>query len=285
MVVAGLAFALMGVCVKWGAEDFSAAEMVFYRALVQTGFAYALLVRRGTSPRTPVFGMHVHRGAAGFVSLFTFFYALTTLPVATAVTLSYTSPVFLTLLLAWFARERLGAALIGTVVVGFIGCGLLLQPTIAEGQAWPATIGLVSGMFSAVAYWNIRELVRRDEPEARIVFYFGLFAVLGSLVWMAPQQWHVPTLATSLPVVGLGMFGVIGQLAMTRAYGKGRVLVAAALSYSGVVFSSALGIAIFGERLPVVAWLGMALIVTAGIIAVRLQPQTRADPAPQVRND
>jgi drug/metabolite transporter (DMT)-like permease len=81
------------------------------------------------------------------------------------------------------------------------------------------------------------------------------------------------------------VFGTLGQLAMTRAYGKGPAIVTAALSYSGIVFSSVLGIALFAETLPIVAWLGIALIVAAGIIAVRLQPQTRADPAPQVRND
>ena len=87
MVAAGLSFALMGVCVKYGAAQFSAAELVFYRALVQTAGAWVLLTHQGLSVRTTRLGMHVHRGVAGFVSLFTFFYALTSLPVATAMTL------------------------------------------------------------------------------------------------------------------------------------------------------------------------------------------------------
>jgi S-adenosylmethionine uptake transporter len=285
MLVAGLAFALMGVCVKWAAPHFAAAELVFYRALVQVVFAYALLARQGLSIRTPHFGMHVHRGVAGFVSLFTFFYALTTLPVATAVTLSYTSPVFLTILLAWFARERLGPPLIATIGLGFAGCALLLQPTFAEGQTWPALVGLSSGFMSAVAYWNIRVLVRNDEPAARIVFYFGICALLGALLWMAPQAWHVPTPADALPIAGLGIFGVIGQFAMTRAYGHGRALVTAALSYSGVVFSSMLGIVFFGDLLAAASWVGMALVVAAGIIAVQLQPGARKEPASQLTND
>ena len=110
MVAAGLSFALMGVCVKFGAAQFSAAELVFYRALVQTAGAFALLTHQGLSVRTARFGMHVHRGVAGFVSLFTFFYALTSLPVATAMTLNYTSPVFLTLLLAVVRARTAGRA-------------------------------------------------------------------------------------------------------------------------------------------------------------------------------
>ncbi len=285
MVAAGLSFALMGVCVKYGAAQFSAAELVFYRALVQTAGAWVLLTHQGLSVRTTRLGMHVHRGVAGFVSLFTFFYALTTLPVATAMTLNYTSPVFLTLLLAWFARERPGARLVVTVLIGFVGCALLLQPTIAANQFWPAAVGLASGAISAVAYWNVRELVRAHEPEARVVFYFGVFALLGSLVWMAPQTWHPVTLGNVAPLVGVGMFGGMGQLAMTRAYGKGSTLVTAALSYSGIVFSSVLGILLWKDVLPLPAWIGMALIVAAGIIAVQLQPGPRKEPAPQITND
>ena len=285
MVAAGLSFALMGVCVKYAAAQFSAAELVFYRALVQTAGAFVLLHHQGLSVRTARFGMHAHRGVAGFVSLFTFFYALTALPVATAMTLNYTSPVFLTLLLAWFARERPGARLVVTVLIGFVGCALLLQPTIAANQFWPAVVGLASGAISSVAYWNVRELVRAQEPEARVVFYFGVFALLGSLVWMAPQTWHPVTLDNVAPLAGVGVLGGMGQLAMTRAYGKGSTLVTAALSYSGIVFSSVLGILLWQDVLPLSAWIGMALIVAAGIIAVQLQPGHRKEPASQITND
>ena len=109
MLAAGLAFSLMGAFVKLGAEHFSAAELVFYRSLVQMAGAYAVLVHAGLPVKTKRFGMHVHRGVSGFVSLFMFFYALTTLPVATAMTLNYSSPLFLALLLTFLARERPGA--------------------------------------------------------------------------------------------------------------------------------------------------------------------------------
>lgn len=285
MVAAGLSFALMGVCVKYAAAHFSAAELVFYRALVQMAFAYAMLARLKLPVRTAHLGMHVHRGVAGFVSLFMFYFALTRLPVATAMTLNYTSPVFLTLLVAWFARERPGPALIATVLAGFAGCALLLQPTLAPGQAWPAAIGLASGATSAISYWNVRALVRAHEPEARVVFYFGLFACLGALVWMAPQPWHPVTSGNVALLLGVGGFGGLGQLAMTRAYGKGSTLVAAALSYSGIVFSSVLGILIWGDVLPLAAWLGIVLIVAAGIVATQRQARTDRRAAPQVTDD
>jgi S-adenosylmethionine uptake transporter len=213
-----------------------------------------------------------------------FYYSLTVLPVATAMTLNYTSPLFLALLLASIARERPGRVLLGTVGLGFVGAVLLLRPTVAADQVWAATIGLASGAISAVAYWNVRALVRAGEPEARVVFYFAVFAILGSLLWMAPLTWRPVDLDNVHLLLAIGIFGTAGQLAMTRAYGKGRTLVTAALSYSGIVFSSAFGIAMFGEVLPLLAWIGIVLIVAAGIIAVQLQPNDQRV-SPQVASD
>jgi drug/metabolite transporter (DMT)-like permease len=285
MLAAGLLFALMGVLVNAASAQFSAAELVFYRSLVQMAMAWAMLRGTGLSVRTERLGMHVHRGVAGFVSLFMFFYALTTLPVATAMTLNYMSPLWLALLLTWFARERPGVGLLATVVLGFAGCVMLLRPTLSADQVWPALIGLVSGAISAVAYWNVRRLVHLREPEARVVFYFALFAFLGSFLWMAPQRWHAVTRDNCWLLAGVGICGGLGQLAMTRAYGKGSALVTAALSYSGIVFSALLGLAIGHAPPPFVAWLGIALIVMAGIIAVQLQPGKHKEPASQVTND
>ena len=285
MLVASLGFALMGVCVKLGAAHFTAAEMVFWRSLCSMAAMAALLWRAGMTVRTPRFGMHVHRGVSGFVSLFMFFYALTALPVATAMTLNYTSPLFVALLFSLLARQPIRWPLWLTVLSGFVGAVLLLQPTIAPPQLWPALVGLASGAISAVAYWNVNRLVQADEPEERVVFYFGLFSAAGALVWMLPQQWHAITLDNAATLAGVSVFGTVAQLAMTRAYGKGSAIVSAALSYSGIVFAAILGTVVFADALPLVAWLGMALIVAAGIIAVQLEPSRRAESPPQITND
>ena len=285
MIVASLCFALMGVFVKLAASDFSAAEMVFWRSLLSMVASAALLWRVGMSIRTPRFGMHAHRGVSGFVSLFMFFYALTSLPVATAMTLNYTSPLFVALLFSVLARERLRPMLWVTVVLGFGGAVMLLRPTITPDQLWPAIIGLASGAISAVAYWNLRQLVQADEPEERVVFYFALFSTAGALVWMLPQPWHAITLDNVGYLAGVGVFGTVAQLALTRAYGQGSAIASAALSYSGIVFAAILGIVVFADALPLVAWLGIALIVVAGMIAVQLQPPRRAEPPPQVTHD
>ena len=285
MLVASLGFALMGVFVKLGAPHFSAAEMVFWRSLLSMIATAFLLHRSGTSIRTPRFGMHAHRGVSGFVSLFMLFYALTLLPVATAMTLNYTSPLFVALLFGVLAHERIRPMLWFSVVLGFVGAILLLRPTITASQLWPALVGLASGAVSAVAYWNVRQLVQANEPEERVVFYFALFSAAGALVWMLPQTWHAITLDNIGYLAGVGVFGTVAQLAMTRAYGKGSAIVSAALSYSGIVFAAILGIVAFGDLLPWAAWFGMALIIAAGMIAVQIQPARRVHAPPQITND
>lgn len=284
MVAAGLCFALMGVCVKYASAHFATAELIFWRSIMSMGATWLLLAYTGLGVRTRRFGMHAHRGVAGFVSLFMYFYSLVELPVATATALNYTSPLFVAILFTLLMHERIRASLTFTVALGFAGAVLLLRPTLAPEQVWPALVGLASGALSAVAYWNVRQLVQAEEPEERVVFYFALFSAAGALVWMAPQRWTAFNADNVASLAGVGIFGTLGQLAMTRAYGKGSAIVTAALSYSGIVFAAVLGIALFGDRLPVVAWLGIALIVAAGIIAVQLQPLSRSA-TPQVTND
>jgi S-adenosylmethionine uptake transporter len=117
------------------------------------------------------------------------------------------------------------------------------------------------------------------------VFYFALFSLMGALVWMTPTGWSPITADNTWPLGGVGVMGTAGQLAMTRAYGRGKTLVTATLSYSGIVFSSALGIVIWHDVLGLASWLGITLIVAAGIIAVQLAPGAKPEAGPQVTND
>ncbi len=274
MLGAGLAFALMGVCVKYAAPHFTAGELVFWRSATSAVVTAAVLWRLRLSLRTRRFGMHVHRGVAGFASLFMFFYALTELPVATAMTLNYTSPLFVAVLFGALSRERLGVPLATVVAVGFAGTVLLLRPWGQPAELWPALVGLASGALAAVAFWNVRRLVDAGEPEERVVFYFALCCLAGSFVWMVPQPWHAVNAGNVWPLAGTAVFGTAGQVCLTRGYGTGNATVAATLSYSGIVFSAALGVALFGDRLAPEAWAGIALIVASGIAAVRLRGRT-----------
>jgi drug/metabolite transporter (DMT)-like permease len=214
-----------------------------------------------------------------------FFYAMTELPLATAVTLNYTSPLYMALFLLCVARERPAFALMCSVALGFAGSVVLLQPTLSEDQWWAGMIGLASGGVSALTYYNVRELVRANEPELRVVFYYAVFATLGSLVWILPQGFDALTRDSIGPVAGVAASGTLGQVFLTRAYGKGKTMVAAALSYSGIVFSSVLGLWIWGDVLTWTSWVAVGMIVVAGIAAVWNSQDAPALARAKLQND
>lgn len=281
MLVAATLFALMGVLVKQASAHFSSPELVFYRSifgLVAIWLGIVWQRRQFFAPlATQHLMTHFWRGLAGFIALVLFFYALAHLPLATAVTLNYTAPLFLAVLSVVWLREQHGRGLLLAVVLGFVGIVLLLRPQLQTDTWLPALAGLVSGMLATVAYVNIKRLGKLGEPEWRVVFYFTLLATLGGGAWMLLAGFHAPQF-TDLPVlVGIGISATLAQLALTRAYHRGRTLTVGALAYSTVVFSALYGVLWFGERLPPIAWLGMALIVAAGILAVRVSTPPAAD--------
>ena len=273
MLVAGFLFACMGVFVKLGAAYFSNIELVFYRSFIGLVIMYAIVRQRGGSISTPHIKSHLWRGVSGSIALLLFFYCITALPLATAVTLNYTSPLFLTLLIMLVFRERFHAPLTIAIALGFVGMILLLHPTLARNQLIPGLLGLISGFFAGIAMLNVRELGRSGEPAWRIVFYFSLIATLISGVAMLLDTIHQVTLHNFLILLAMGSSATLAQLALTRAYSTGKTLVASSLSYSAVVFATLFGIVLWGETLALDSWVGMALIIASGVASLKLAPR------------
>lgn len=270
MLVAGFLFGCMGVFVKLGAAYFSNIELVFYRSLIGLLVVYLILHARGGKLYTPHWASHLWRSLSGTVALLLFFYCITVLPLATAVTLNYTSPLFLALLLTALLKERLHLPMTLAIVCGFAGVILLLHPTLQREQILPGLLGLVSGFFAGIAMLNVRTLGKLGEPETRTVFYFSLFATLVSGAIMLADDIHAITWHNLPILLGMGTSATLAQLALTRAYNTGKTLVVSSLSYSAVVFASLFGIALWHETLSADSWLGMLLIIASGITSLTL---------------
>ncbi|MES2405733.1 MAG: DMT family transporter [Pseudomonadota bacterium] len=273
MVVAGLLFASMGVLVKLASSEFSSAELVFYRSIFGLVLIYWVVRRRHphlSRPfATPHWRAHLVRSLAGFVALLLFFHAIDVLPLATAVTLNYTSPLFLALLLTLWQGEKPHWLLLTGIVLGFCGVVLLLHPTLESAQLSAGLMGLTSGFLAGIAYVNVRTLSRMGEPDWRTVFYFTLLSTLGAGVWAAWTGWHAVNARAAFLLLGLGVTATFAQLALTRAYRLGNALTVGSLAYSTVIFASLFGMLLWHEVLPLQAWLGMGLIVVSGLVSVR----------------
>lgn len=270
MVLAGLSFALMGVFVKEGARTFSSTELLFWRTLLGALCLSAVMRLRGQSPRTHHFPGHLKRSVIGYASMAMLFYALAHLPLSSAITLNYTSPLFFVLLCMIRLRDRLTPAVGLSLALGFVGVVLLLKPGFAS-DAWFATlVGLGSGLCAGFAVFQVRELGQMGEPSWRTVFWFFWLASGFGLIFLLFGPGFTPLNSANVgPLLGVALFGLTGQLAMTRAYQEGRRFLVASLAYLTVVFSALFGVLLWGEPLRGDALLAMALVILSGVIAAR----------------
>lgn len=277
MIAASFLFACMGVCVKMAAQTHSAVEITFYRSFISLILMFALVRVRGVSLATQHWRWQITRGAVGFTALFAYFYAITLLPLATAVTLNYTSAIFLALYLG-FAGMQLGKGMLGALALGLVGVVMLLKPTMHADQLVGGLIGLGSGVMAGMAYFSVRELGARGESEIRTVFYFSLVSSVGAGAWLIFSDLHGVDLKSGLLLLGVACFATLAQLAMTRAYSRGKTLMSAALAYSTVIFSSLFGMLFWSEVLDASAWAAIGLIILSGIAATHF---SRASPVEQ----
>lgn len=273
MVGSSLMFSIMGVCVKYASDQYSAGELVFYRGLVGA-ITLGFMMRWQRVPlRTPVPLMHVWRSVVGISSLALWFYAIAHLPLATSMTLNYMSSVWMGFFMlsgaVMFGRGRVDAWLIFALLLGFGGVAAVLRPTVAQDQLWPGLMGLMSGMIAALAYLQVSALGRAGEPETRVVFYFSVGGMALGAIMAFGSGWHGHTWGGAGLLLGVGACATGAQLMLTRAYTTGKPLVNASLQYLGIAWSFLFGVVFFGDAVTWLAVGGMALIVGAGLIATR----------------
>ena len=269
MLIAGLLFSCMGVLVKLGSVYFSSTELVFYRSIIGFLIISVIIGIKHLPISTLHWRNHCWRGLSGLCSLLMFFYCITKLPLATAVTLSYTSPLFLTLFTTIMLKEHFHWQLAVAVIIGFAGVVLLLHPSIQEEEWVAGLIGLASGFLAAVAYLNIKFLGNLGEPDWRVVFYFTLISTIITSILMIFDTFHPITPFNFLLLMGIGITATLAQFALTRAYRTGRVLVVGALAYSTVLFACVWGILIWGEVLSLLSLTGIGFIVAGGLLGLR----------------
>jgi S-adenosylmethionine uptake transporter len=284
MVLGAFFFATMGVGVKIASGSFHSFELVFYRGLVGAILMGLVLRAHGTPLRTPVPMMHLWRSAVGGFSLIAWFYAISHLPLATAMTLNYMSGVWVAAFIVGgailFGKAERQGPLLMTVLLGFAGVVLTLRPTIDQNQLFAGLMGLLSGMSASLAYLQVTALAKAGEPVERTVFYFAMGTLLAGIVGMlftGMTPWEQISWQAAAWVLPIGLLASLGQWCMTRAYSHGHTLVVASLQYSGIVFAALYSLLLFGDQIPLMGWLGMALIVTSGVAATVLRERALPD--------
>ena len=261
-----LAFALMAAQVKHLANGMPIEMMVFFRNLFGLLALVPLLLHSGISLKTANPRWHLSRALFGLSAMYCFFYALGKLPLAGAVLLTYTAPIFTPLIALLWLHERVPVNVRWAIAVGFAGILLIIKPW--HDLFTPATlVGLASGFFAALAMTSIRRMAQ-TEPALRIVFYFAALATAVSalpLLWV----WHKVAWADLVPLAGLGVLASIGQLFLTKAYTLAPAARVGALTYATVVFAALLGWLFWDEALDGFSLAGALLAGAGGAMAIR----------------
>ena len=263
MVSGALAFSAMGACTyalgprcDWLlVAAVRAAFMFGSTAIVAKGSGVRLVFLR---PRTLWI-----RSLAGSFSLVCNFYAMTRLPVGDVLTITNTYPLWIVIATAFAARRAPSRREFASVLAGLAGVVLVGRPELS-GDRLAAFIALVSSFSTTVAMLGLHRL-REVDPRAVVVHFAGvagLIACLG-LAWRWPS-WvsaNAPDATTWLLLLGVGVFGTVGQVFLTKAYAAGAPSRVAVAGLSQVVFGVAFDVLFWGRRLPMATLLGTALVL------------------------
>jgi drug/metabolite transporter (DMT)-like permease len=263
-------FSGMTLCVKLLGQDTPSGQIIFARGLISVAVLALIAWRTNRLHllKTRNWRGHALRSLSGTVSMFFLFAAVTMIPLADVTAITYTSPMFLTLLAMLFLGERIHRYRWTALVLGFVGVLIMIGPHLhfgAEGSMG-SVAALGAAFFAAIAMTSLRAM-SGDEHAITITFYFSLtFMILAALT--AIQGWPMPTPRQSLLIVLAGLFGVFGQLLMTYSYRYAEASTIAPLEYTSMIMAVLLGYLFFGEVPSLSVWIGAPLVIGAGLIVL-----------------
>ncbi len=256
---------IMDAVAKWlVTADYSVFQILAIRGWIITTVFIAYHSYRGTlkSLRTSRIKDHIFRALIGFLAPFCFFTAIGQMPLADAVVIFFAAPFIMSALSFFLLKEKVGAHRIGSMVIGFIGVMIVMEP--GKNGIHPAAIYAIIG---CVAYSIINIMTRwmsNSEPPHRFVFYFNLgTAIIGSA--FLPFVWKSMPLFDLAILFALAAIALSGHLLITKAFSTAPVSVIAPFEYSGLLWSTLLGFFVWGDFPAEHIWLGAVIILTSGL--------------------
>ncbi|MCB0733418.1 MAG: DMT family transporter [Bacteroidetes bacterium] len=266
MILAGITFAGMNVCIK-AVPNIPSVEIVFFRAVISFVLSLFFVLRKRISPWGTNKKVLLLRGLFGTVALICFFYTLHVMPLASAMVIHYLSPLFTALIAHFALKERLKFATLIFFLISLVGVFIMkgFDPRISWSDA---LIGLVAAVMSGAAYNSIRKL-KFSEDSNVIILYFPMvaFPITGFILWVT-HGFVMPTGRELGLLILVGLLTQIAQYFLTRAYQSERADKVASVSNLGVIYALILGYFMFGEVFNLTSLLGMFLVVSGVVLNV-----------------
>ncbi len=273
MTVASAAFAGMIGLIRHlsSVEGIHPFEIAFFRNFFGLAFMLPWLMRTGLGGlRTQRIGLYTVRGFLSIMAMLSWFWAVTVMPLAEAVALSFTTPIFATILAALILGEIVRVRRWTATIVGFLGAMIILRPGFAE-VSFPALVVLFSAGCIAAAIITMKTLSRTESPNA-IVTYMVLFLTPLSLP-PAIAVWQWPTPEAWLWLVAVGGLATVAHLCVTRAFAAADASAVMPFDFIRLPFVAIIGYVIFSESPDFWTWVGAGVIFAATFYITRREAQ------------
>lgn len=264
MLAATFFFSLMNVCIK-KISHIPAMETTFFRCLVSMSFCFAIIARDKLDWRGSNRLMLIARGLAGTTAVYTFFVTLQHIPLAPAVTMQYTSPIFTTLIAVWVLKEQVRWIQYLFFAISFAGV-ILIKGFNGNISAGYLALGLFSAFCSGIAYNLVRSLKEKEHPIV-IVLHFQL---VGTIIGFAGcfLDWKTPQGMDWVYLLLTGILTQLGQTNLTKSLQSERIAITTSLNYLGILYALIFGVFFFGETYTTSIITGIVLVVSGVLLNV-----------------
>ncbi|WP_286238935.1 DMT family transporter [Neptuniibacter halophilus] len=255
-----------GMVVKQISGELPTEMIVFARNLFGLMLLIPWLLRKGLGAiRTEYLRFHFMRAAVGVTAMMCLYYSWGHLPLAEAALIKQTAPFFIPLFALWWLGEKITGAVKMAILVGFTGVFMILNP--GQGSLnLVVLVALFGAMLGALAKVVIRRM-SSTEPAQRVVFYFAFFSTLLSLL-PALLNWQTPDLPQAAWLLLMALTSTTAQLLLSKGYSLAPAGQLGPYTYASVAFAALFGWLLWDEVLSYHSWIGIFLIIGAGVLAV-----------------
>lgn len=273
--LAAASFVSMDAVIKLMAPRYDALQLSFFRFAGGSVFALMLWAwKRTPLPERAAWRLHVVRSLFLLVSLVGYFHALTQLPLALAVTISYLAPIFVSVLAIPVLKERPAPSIWAALALGLAGVAISLWPELQaglDGKTTARLLGMLSAAVAAVSFAFVMLFARKQSRSDSVWTILLIQSLLPLALLAAPAAWSwKPLLASDLLWILLaGGLGTLGLLCLTYAFTRLEASRVAPLEYSSFVWAAGLGYLLFGEVPTLTTALSAALIIGGCLLLLR----------------
>lgn len=274
MLFATLFFSLMNVAVKL-LPHIPAVEIVFFRSVISLVLSIGIL----KSIKVPVWGNNhlllILRGVSGAMALILYFKLIQEIPLASATTILFLSPVFASILGIFFVKEEVRPIQWIFFVISFIGIVMVKGFDTRIGLIY-LLMGFSSSLFMGVAFNCIRKLNTSEHPMV-IILYFPLVSLPITGIW-SYFDWVMPQGMDWFILLMVGILTQIAQYFMTKSFQTEEISKVASLRYLGIIYALILGFLFFDEGFNILVYFGMAITILGVVLNIWFKhTQLKAD--------